>query len=239
MASVSALGAFGIIVNPSSKNMLTWSPDLDGKQNPIILCLGAHCDDIEIGCGGLLSQLAKRYANAEFRNVIFSATPTREKETRHALGQILADATNVQVDVLGYRNSYFPYHGAEIKEYFEQLRRDCNPDLILTHYRDDLHQDHRLISELTWNMYRDHAILEYEIPKYDGDLGQPSVYVPLSNLAADEKIRCLVECFPSQAARRWFTEGTFRSLLRLRGIECNAESGYAEGYHSRKLSVLI
>ena len=211
----------------------------DNKHKRHILCLGAHCDDIEIGCGGLLLQLAKRYADAQIRCVIFSSTSEREIESRSAFKRLLANATNVQVDILNFRNRYFPYQGNEIKEYVESLRAECNPSLILTHYRDDLHQDHRLISELTWQIYRDHSILEYEIPKYDGDLGQPNIFVPLTESSTDEKIRCLMECFPSQATRGWFTEDTFRSLLRLRGIECNAESGYAEGYHVRKLGVII
>lgn len=219
--------------------MLPWSPNFDNNSKPSILCLGAHCDDIEIGCGGLLAQLAKRYSKAQFYSVIFSSTPEREIETRAAHQLLLASAEDVQVDVLNFRNSYFPYCGSEIKEAFSELQSRVLPNLILTHYRDDRHQDHRLISELTWNTFRDHTILEYEIPKYDGDLGRPNVFAPLDDWSLNEKIRCLTECFPSQATRGWFTEETFRSLLRLRGIECNAQSGYAEAYYSRKVSLHI
>lgn len=203
------------------------------------MCLGAHCDDIEIGCGGTLIQLSKSYSDANFHNVIFSSTPERESESRTALSQILVSADKIHIDVLNFKNSYFPYCGAEIKDYFNSLKVNCQPDLILTHFRNDRHQDHRLISDLTWNTYRDHSILEYEIPKYDGDVGQPNVFLPLSEETTNEKISCLMTSFPSQVTRDWFTEDTFRSLLRLRGIECNSPSGYAEGFYSRKISVAL
>ena len=219
--------------------MLHWSPSFTSNSILDILCLGAHCDDIEIGCGGLLLQLANSHSDAHFRIVIFSSTPERESETRAALSRFLTNAKNVEIDVLNFRNSYFPYIGSEIKTHFESLKSENNPDLILTHHRNDRHQDHRLISDLTWNMYRDHSILEYEIPKYDGDLGQPNVYVALDESATNEKIENLIDCFPSQSTRSWFTEETFRSLLRLRGIECNAKSGYAEAFYANKMSLLI
>jgi LmbE family N-acetylglucosaminyl deacetylase len=151
----------------------------------------------------------------------------------------MTGANDIQIETLKFRNSYFPYEGVKIKEYFKTLQSTCKPDLILTHYRNDMHQDHRLISELTWNTYRDHAVLEYEIPKFDGDLGQPNVFVPLAEAAVNEKIQCLMKNFPSQVTRSWFTEETFLGLLRLRGIECNSATGYAEGYFARKLNVSI
>ena len=219
--------------------MLSWFPNFRSNTQPTILCLGAHSDDIEIGCGGLLLQLSKTYSDAVFRSVVFCSTPEREDETRRAHERLLSTASNVQVDVLRFRNSYFPYQGIEIKEQFERLKAECEPDLVLTHYQNDRHQDHRLISELTWNTYRDHAILEYEIPKFDGDLGQPNVFVSLSKSIAAEKTQCLLDCFPSQKHRQWFTDETFRSLLRLRGIECNAEDGLAEAFYVRKLKLHI
>ena len=189
--------------------MMAWAPQF-ATDAPRILCLGAHCDDIEIGCGGMLLQLARRYPKAV-----------------------------TEIEVLNFRNSYVPYIGAEIKDAFEGIRKAGSPDLVLTHFREDRHQDHRTISDLSWNTFRDHAILEYEIPKYDGDLTQVNTYVPLVDEVVDEKVRTLMNCFPSQAGRQWFTEDTFRSLLRLRGIECNAPSGYAEGFVSRKTTITL
>jgi LmbE family N-acetylglucosaminyl deacetylase len=199
-----------------------------------ILCIGAHCDDIEIGCGGALQALIARNPNLTIRWVIFGSDPVRGPESAAAARRLLAGA-KFEVEQHGFRNSYMPYAGAEVKEAFDQLRPRIEPDLVFTHYREDLHQDHRLLAELTLNTFRNHAILEYEIPKYDGDLGRPNLYVPLSREIAAAKIRCLMECFATQTSRSWFTEETFMALLRLRGIECAAESGLAEAFHARKL----
>jgi LmbE family N-acetylglucosaminyl deacetylase len=122
-----------------------------------------------------------------------------------------------------------------VKAVFEEELKQISPDLIFTHNGKDAHQDHRLISELTWNTFRDHLILEYEIPKYDGDLGQPSVFVPLKAEVSQTKVRYIMDAFQSQRNKRWFEESTFLSLMRLRGMECNAPSGYAEGFYCRKL----
>ncbi|MGH7402859.1 MAG: PIG-L deacetylase family protein, partial [Candidatus Rokuibacteriota bacterium] len=148
---------------------------------------------------------------------------------------ILAGVKTRNVQVKAFRDGFLPYQGAEVKEAFEALKQTVAPDLIFTHYRADLHQDHRLVSELTWNTFRDHLILEYEIPKFDGDLGSPNVFVHLDQALCRRKIDNLVRSFPSQADRRWFSEDTFRAILRLRGMESNAPDGYAEGFYSRKL----
>jgi LmbE family N-acetylglucosaminyl deacetylase len=204
-----------------------------GELNSILL-LGAHCDDIEIGCGGSILRLASEYPGATVHWVVFSADDTREREARESAIAFLGGLTDRDVRVHRFRDSYFPYVGAEIKDCFRALRAEVDPDLIFTHYRHDLHQDHRTISELTWGTFRDHLILEYEIPKYDGDLGSPNLFVKLPEALCRQKARLLVDAFESQRHKRWFSEDTFLSMMRLRGIESNAESGYAEAYYCRK-----
>ena len=201
-----------------------------------VLCLGAHCDDIEIGCGGALIELNRRYPGMRFIWVVLAGDAVREQETRAAAAALLHGA-NVAVEVHRFRESFFPHIGAEIKEAFESLRSRVAPDLILTHHLGDRHQDHRAVAELTWNSFRSHAILEYEIPKYEGDLGHPQVYCPLPAASVDLKIETLLRCFPSQRTRQWFDMELFRGHLRLRGIECNSPSRYAEAFHARKLLI--
>ena len=201
-----------------------------------VLCLGAHCDDIEIGCGGTLIELAHRHPGIAFHWVVFSGDPVREQETRAAATALLAAAPPA-VTVHRFRMSYFPQVAAELKDSFEALRAAVRPELILTHHLGDRHQDHRTVAELTWNTFRDHAILEYEIPKYEGDLGTPQVYCPLSDGTVQAKVDTLLRCFPSQAHRQWFDADLFRGHLRLRGVECNAPSRYAEAFHGRKLLI--
>lgn len=200
-----------------------------------VLCLGAHCDDIEVGCGGALMQLRARQPNLRFHWLVLSGDDTREAETRAAAAALLGPEDVVQVEVRRFRTSYLPYSGAEIKDCFEDLKGRSDPDLIFTHRLNDRHQDHRLIAELTWNTFRNHRILEYEIPKFEGDLGQPNVLMPLSQDIVDRKVEVLERCFPSQHHRPWFRPEVFQGLMRLRGVECNAESGYAEGFEARKL----
>jgi LmbE family N-acetylglucosaminyl deacetylase len=212
---------------------LEFSPKTKGPLK--ILCLGAHSDDIEIGCGGTILQLAKQYRNAVFCWVVFSSNKVRKKEAEESASAFLADAKRKTIIVKEFRDGFFPYAGAEVKEYFEELKREANPDLIFTHYRSDLHQDHRLISDLTWNTFRDHLILEYEIPKYDGDFGSPNAFVHVEEAIVAKKIQHILRGFKSQAENQWFTEETFRSTLRLRGIESNAPSGYAEAFYNRKI----
>jgi len=205
----------------------------DSALNEVLL-LGAHCDDIEIGCGGTLVALAKARPTLKIRIAVFSGAAARAAETRAAIAKLLPKGIQCEVTVFGFRDGFFPTEWAQIKEQFEKLKKSCRPDLVLTHQADDKHQDHRIVSELTLNTFRNHAILQYEIPKYDGDLGRPQLYVPLEASVVQHKIATLVESFPSQTDKRWFTAELFGSLLRLRGMECNAESGYAEAFYVNK-----
>jgi LmbE family N-acetylglucosaminyl deacetylase len=180
-----------------------------------ILCLGAHPDDIEIGCGGTILKLASAYLNDQLEWVVFSADKTRAVEAQKSFDRLLKRISAKRITINNFKESFFPYNGADIKKYFEELRIVLQPDLIFTHYRDDLHQDHRLISELTWNTFRDHLILEYEIPKYDGDLGTPNVFVPLDRSICADKITCILESFGSQKSKHWFDEEIFLPRLGL------------------------
>ena len=213
---------------------------LGDKQQPLrrVLCLGAHCDDIEIGCGGTLLQLQVQNPNLEFFWMVFSSTSRRKKEASKSAKLFLKGAAASRVVIKSFRDTYFPFQGARIKDSFAVLKKSFSPDLIFTHFRDDLHQDHRMICELTWNTFRDHLILEYEVPKYDGDLGSPNFFVGLTGTLCRQKIDLLLRCFESQKTKQWFTEDTFRATLRLRGIESNAPEKYAEGFYCRKLSLL-
>lgn len=201
-----------------------------------VLCLGAHCDDLEIGCGGTLLRLLAGPRPPAVTWVVFSADATREAEGLRSAEAFLRGAADVRVVIKKFRDGFLPYEGGLVKEAFEELKEIVSPDLVLTHHRDDRHQDHRLVSELTWNTFRDHLILEYEIPKYDGDLGAPNFFVPLDEALCRRKIEIVLESFVSQRSKRWFSEELFRSLLRLRGMECNAPSTYAEAFYCRKLT---
>jgi LmbE family N-acetylglucosaminyl deacetylase len=199
-----------------------------------ILCLGAHSDDIEIGCGGTILQLAEQFPSCVLHWVVFSALGIRAAEAQRG-AELFAGTTTLNGPVLKpFQDGFMPFVGAEIKATFEELKA-ISPDVIFTHNRRDAHQDHRLISELTWNTFRDHLILEYEIPKYDGDLGQPNVFVPLGAKTLENKVDYIMDAFQSQHSKRWFRKETFLSLMRLRGIECNALSGYAEAFYVRKM----
>ena len=200
-----------------------------------ILCLGAHSDDIEIGCGGTILTLLARHADAVCHWVVLSSDAEREGEARSSAREFLAKAGRTTVAVERFRNGYFPYVGADIKDYFESLKAKVAPDLVFTHTRDDRHQDHRVVSDLTWNTFRNHTILEYEIPKYDGDLGRPNLFVPLESPIYEQKIDHLFEAFESQRSKPWFARETFLGLMRIRGMESNSPSGYAEAFHTRKL----
>jgi LmbE family N-acetylglucosaminyl deacetylase len=208
------------------------------KSKPLkILCLGAHSDDIEIGCGGTLLRLLNEYDLADIYWVVFSANGERQKEAERSANFFLQGASRKEIVTRNFKESFFPYIGGEIKEYFEHLKGEFMPDLVFTHYRNDLHQDHRLISELTWNTYRNHLILEYEIIKFDGDLGNPNLFVHLDQRTCYKKVKQILESFKSQATHQWFGEDVFWALLRLRGIECNAPSKYAEGFSCRKVQL--
>lgn len=214
-------------------SILGFKPDLPADGT--VLCLGAHCDDIEIGCGGALMELQRRYPGLRFEWIVFSGDATRARETRTAATRLLG--ANCRVDVQRFRSSYFPYEGAQIKDAFESLKQRLEPDLLFSHFLADRHQDHRVIAELTWNTFRDHMILEFEIAKFEGDLAQPNVYAPLADAAVQRKVETLMECFPSQRTHAWFDADLFRGHMRLRGAECNAASRYAEAFHARKLII--
>ena len=199
-----------------------------------VLCLGAHADDIEIGCGGALLRLLSQHPQLEVQWVIFSGHQGRVAEARASAARYLQGHTH-QVTVHAFRDSFFPYQAEAIKEVFHGLSRACQPDVIFTHRRDDAHQDHRVLAELTWCAFRNHVVLEYEIPKYEGDLGNPNVYFSLDRELAERKVRWLYEAFPTQTEKPWFTEDTFWALLRLRGLEANSPGLYAEGFYARKL----
>ena len=215
--------------------MIQLSLPLDGKKTLEILCLGAHSDDIEIGCGGAILRLAEKYPGCTLHWVVFSAPGVREQEARNAAGLFTKNVVLNGPLIKTFPDGFMPFVGAELKRMFEELKTAVSPDLIFTHYRKDAHQDHRLISELTAQTFRDHLILEYEIPKYDGDMGQPNIFVPLEREICERKSGYLMEAFRSQQDKRWFREDTFLSLMRLRGVECNAPSGYAEAFYGHKL----
>lgn len=202
----------------------------------VVLCLGAHSDDIEIGCGGTLLQFKKIFPRLRFHWVVFSASGDRRQEAAKAV-ELFTVGCDKEVIFKDYRDGFLPYHGGEVKDFFEELKGQVNPNLILTHWQGDAHQDHRLVSELTWNTFRDHLILEYEIPKYDGDLGRPNLFVPLETPLHERKVDYLLDGFASQRDRRWFDRETFLGLMRIRGMESNSPSGYAEGFHARKIVI--
>lgn len=208
---------------------------LPSGEGPLqILCLGAHCDDIEIGCGATVRQLVAGNREVTVRWVVLSSNAIREQEARESAARFLDGVDDTEILVQQFRNGYFPYVGAELKDYFEVLKSLTNPDIVFTHYRHDRHQDHRTVSDLTWNTFRNHWILEYEIPKYDGDLGQPNVFSPVSKEAARFKVSTILDCFRSQTEKGWFEPSTFDGLMRLRGVECNSSSGFAEAFYVRK-----
>jgi len=207
------------------------------KGEPLmVLCLGAHCDDIEIGCAGALMTLQQRHPGTRFQWVVFTRESGRDAETRDAASKLLGKGvTNLVVH--DFRMSYLPYEGAKVKDAFEAVKARVQPDVVFTHRLEDRHQDHRHVAELTWNTWRNHLVLEYEIPKYEGDLGHPNLFVPLDAPVAARKVDVLMESFPSQRSRTWFRREVFEGQMRLRGIECNAPSGSAEAFHARKVTL--
>lgn len=200
-----------------------------------VLCIGAHSDDIEIGCGGTILRLLRENPNVAIHWVVMSATGDRHDEALKSASSFLAGAARADVVVHDFEERYLPYIGGEVKRSFDELASTISPDLVLTHWQGDLHQDHRLLGELAWNTFRNQLILEYEIPKWDGDLGRPNVFVPLDRSICKQKVDTILQMFPSQSERDWFTEETFWALLRLRGVEARSLSGYAEAFHARKL----
>jgi LmbE family N-acetylglucosaminyl deacetylase len=207
------------------------------RSNYQILCVGAHSDDIEIGCGGAILKLINEYKTLTIHWIVFSAEPERKREALKSARLFLKETVTENPSVEDFRASFFPDQYAQIKEAFERIKGKTSPDLIFTHCRHDLHQDHRVINELTWNTFRDHFILEYEIPKYDGDLGNPNFYIQLDESLCARKIQYIFQCFKTQQTKHWFTEDTFRALLRLRGIESGASAKYAEAFYARKIAL--
>ncbi len=207
------------------------------KKRPFrLLCLGAHSDDIEIGCGGTVLRLLEEYPKTQVTWVVFGAgNPLRAAEATTSARIFLRNAGGRDIIVKGFRDGYLPYTGVEVKDFFEVLKGKASPDLILTHYRSDLHQDHRLVCDLTWNTWRDHLIWEYEVPKYDGDLGTPNLYVNLSRQICRRKVGNIMRCFATQRSKRWFSRDLFEGLLRLRGIEAAGPLPFAEAFYARKI----
>jgi LmbE family N-acetylglucosaminyl deacetylase len=199
-----------------------------------VLAIGAHSDDIEIGCGGTLLKLIERGAVAEIRWVVLSGEEGRAQEARESAEAMLEDVPKSEVVVCDFPDTFFPYEGQRIKSFFQELKADFTPDVVFTHQRNDLHQDHRVCCELTWNTFRDHLILEYEVPKYDGDMSAPNAFVPIEERLHRRKIDHLMRYFGTQRSKRWFQEDLFSGLLRLRGMECNSPSSYAEAFFCRK-----
>ncbi len=208
---------------------------IEGDQ-AVVLCLGAHSDDIEIGCGGTLLYLKSILPRMRFHWVVFSAAGTRGQEAAKA-AELFTAGSEKEVVLKDYRDGFLPYSGGGVKDSFEELKSQVKPDLIFTHWQGDAHQDHRLISELTWNTFRNHLILEYEIPKYDGDMGRPNLFVPLETPLCERKIDYLFQAFESQSVKPWFDRATFLGLMRIRGMESNSPSGYAESFHARKVVI--
>ncbi len=208
---------------------------IDTKKPLNILCLGAHCDDIEIGIGGTLMTLFKSYPIDSVYWQVFCSDDVRKKEAEKSAQTYLEHIDKKKIDVKDYRDGFLPYIGYEVKDHFEYLKKEFHPDIIFTQYRHDYHQDHRLLCELTWNTFRNHLILEYEIPKYDGDMGRPNFFVEIDKDIVDRKIMLLHKCFQSQTEKQWFDDLTFKSIMRIRGMECVAKSGFAEAFYTQKL----
>jgi LmbE family N-acetylglucosaminyl deacetylase len=207
----------------------------DSRKLGVILAIGAHADDLEIGCGGTILRLSESHPDAQVVWVVLSGDGHRADEARRSADDFLGGFASAQVIVKDFRDGFMPYDGGAVKAFFEELKGTVSPDVIFTHNGSDRHQDHRLVCELTWNTFRDHLILEYEIPKYDGDLGSPNVFVELSEAIAERKTRAVRDHFASQHTKRWFTDDLFLGLLRLRGMECQSRTGRAEAFYCRKI----
>ena len=199
-----------------------------------ILCMGAHSDDIEIGCGGSILRLLTEYKDVEVHWIVLGSSGQRNKEAISSAKKFLKNAKNINIIINNFKDSFFPYNGGEIKRFFEKIKKKVSPDIVFTHYRHDLHQDHRLVSELTWNTFRNHLILEYEIIKYDGDIGVPNFFIHLEDRICQNKISIIMDSFKTQRGKDWFTSEVLYSILRLRGMESRAPENYAEGFYCRK-----
>ena len=214
--------------------MIRFNLEKGGGEPLTIVCLGSHSDDIEIGCGGALLALLERYPGSNVHWVVFSADGVRRAEAERGSRLFTGNGCLRRMVCNSFPDGFMPFVGAEVKALFERLKREVSPDIIFTHYRKDAHQDHRLLSEITGSTFRNHLILEYEIPKYDGDMSSPNLFVPLAEEVCERKVNYILDVFQSQAERHWFRRETFLSLMRLRGMECASPSGYAEGFYCRK-----
>jgi LmbE family N-acetylglucosaminyl deacetylase len=208
----------------------------DGKPRRI-LCIGAHCDDIEIGCGGTLLQMQKSGPKPIIDWIVLTGEDARRAETRSAMEMLIEPSCRGELLFGGFPDSRLPTAYGALKDFFSSLRGRPMPDIVFCHYREDAHQDHRLVNEMVWGAYRDHLVLEYEIVKWDGDLGRPNAYVPLERESLDRKLEVLMSVYGSQRGKDWFTTDTFLAMSRLRGIECRSPSGHAEAFHVRKILV--
>ena len=205
----------------------------DRPEGLRVLCLGAHCDDIEIGCGGTILRLTNEFKVQSLKWVVFTSSGERGSEAAKSAEHFVQKCKDKEIIIKKFRDGFLPYQAEQVKALFEDLK-PFNPDIIFTHYRHDLHQDHRTVCDLTWNTFRDNLIFEYEIPKYDGDLGAPNYFVTLEKKIAEKKVKVIMDCFKSQIGKQWFDEETFFSLMRIRGIESASPTKYAEGFHIRK-----
>lgn len=219
--------------------MINLIPEKKSGEPLSVLALGAHCDDIEIGCGGTLLSLLEANPNTEVTWVVFASNEKRAIEARKGAELFSQNAKSLTVEIFDFKDGFLPYRGEAVKEKFEELKKQVKPDLVFTHYRKDLHQDHRLVSELTWNTFRNHLIFEYEIPKWDGDVGQPNSFVAIEQDLAKQKIELLQQVYNSQQTKAWFTDDLFWSLMRIRGMECNSPSRLAEAFYARKTLVSL
>ncbi|HYW35661.1 MAG TPA: PIG-L deacetylase family protein [Balneolaceae bacterium] len=207
------------------------------KEGLKILLLGAHCDDIEIGCGGTLLKMIEDYDINQIKWVVFTSNVDRKKEAVSSANEFLETIPNADITVFDYQDGYMPSAWPRIKDEFESIKKDFTPDIIFTHYRDDLHQDHRVVNELTWNTFRNHLIFEFEIPKYDGDLGTPNLFFTLQEEQVKQKNKIIFDNFKSQLNKQWFDEELLNAIMRMRGVECASETKYAEAFHTRKVII--
>lgn len=218
-----------------SSAMLQLSPLLSNRSQLRVLCIGAHCDDIEIGCGATLLALQESGVATCIDWIVLSGTPERQAETGAAMRMLVEEVVRGELRFGDFRDGSMPAQYLEIKAFFESLKDLARPDIVFTHERDDRHQDHRIAHEMTWNTFRDQLVLEYEIPKWDGGLGQPNLFVPVSREQGESKIQTLLTSYPTQSGRDWFTRDTFEAMMQLRGIESRSSSGWSEAFHARKL----
>lgn len=204
----------------------------EGSEGLNLLLLGAHCDDIEIGCGGTILKIIQEYKVKHVKWVVFSSTPDREREARTCAEHFLREVSSKEIIIKDFKDGLLPQMTIEVKSLLEEIKATFNPDIVFTHYQHDHHQDHRLLSQLAWNTFRNHLILEYEIPKYDGDLGNPSIFSEIDDPIAEKKVNALMEYYATQRKKHWFEKDTFYSIMRIRGMQ--AVCKFAEGFYSRK-----